>query len=465
EDTLIRVFLMTNSVVLPCYNPEMLLNVYSDEFSDLARNAHEAHLLGPWLIARVAESEGAEVTWFSRAIFLAILNDVQVLFWDVRANEAAVGAKIATHKLFTHRFLDRANVPKPRYSVVYSAQGALKFAAKVGGAVVIKPIKGTRGRGVAIGLESEKEITKAYEQAKSSIGVLVEEQVKGTEYRFFVLGDEVLSVLGKTPANVMGDGKLSVSELVDAKNELRALNPRLMTSLIPKDDIVEQNLAKQSLTWESIPAEGQEVVLRHEANISLGADSFDATDSVPEIAKQAAIEAVAAIPGLDWAGVDVIVDTSIESAPAAYIIEVNTGPGIGGHHFPMRGAPKDLATPLWRRAYEKQKALGGQFSIAPIQASLPSPCQRLVSIEGKVQGVGFRKWLRREAAALNVQGWVRNRTDGSVQAVLKGDLAKVERLLGKLHFGPKAALVTKVSISQHSRSSFAHSGFIVLKTR
>lgn len=455
---------MTNSVVLPCYNPEVLLNVYSDEFSDLARNAHEAHLLGPWLIARAAESEGAEVTWFSRAIFLATLNDVQVLFWDVRANEAAVGAKIATHKLFTHRFLDRANVPKPRYSVVYSAQGAVKFAAKVGGAVVVKPIKGTRGRGVAIGLKSAKEIATAYDQAKSSIGVLVEEQVIGTEYRFFVLGDEVLSVLGKTPAHVLGDGSLSVSELVDAKNELRALNPRLMTSLIPKDDVVEQNLAKQGLAWDSIPAEGQEVVLRHEANISMGADTFDATDDVPDIAKQAAIKAVAAIPGLDWAGVDVIVDTSTESAPAAYIIEVNTGPGIGGHHFPMRGMPRDLATPLWRRAYEKQKALNTTFSIAPLHALLPELCQLLVSVEGKVQGVGFRKWLRREAAALNVQGWARNRQDGTVQAVLKGDRVKVEQLLGKLHFGPKAASVAKVSVASHSRS-FAHAGFKILKTR
>lgn len=454
---------MANSVVLPCYDPSVLLNVYRDDFSDLARNAHEAHLLGPWLIARAAESEGADITWFSKAIFLATLNDVQVLFWDVRANEPAVGAKIATHKLFTHRFLDRGEVPKPRYKVVFSAEAAVKFASSIECPVVIKPVKGTRGRGVAIGLENKEDIAAAYEQAKSSIGVLVEEQVKGTEYRFFVLGDAVLAVLGKTPARVVGDGTLSVSELVDAKNDLRTLNPRLMTSLIPKDEVVEQNLAKQELAWDSIPAEGREVVLRHEANISLGADSFDATDSVPDMAKQAAIKAVAAIPGLDWAGVDVIIDTSVESAPAAYIIEVNTGPGIGGHHFPMWGAPRDMATPLWRRAYEKQKALTCTFSIVPVHASLPTLCQRLVLIEGKVQRVGFRRWLRREAATLNVQGWVRNREDGTVQAVLKGDIAKVERLLGKLHFGPKAASVTKVSVSEYSRS-FTHSGFIILKT-
>ncbi|MGP9509043.1 hypothetical protein ACT3R2_08430 [Halomonas sp. AOP43-D1-39] len=95
---------MKNSVVLPSYTGDESLNSYTDELSNLARSVYETHLLGPWLIARVAESEGAEVTWFSRAMFLASLNGVQVFFWDVRSNEAAVGAKIATHKLFTHRF-------------------------------------------------------------------------------------------------------------------------------------------------------------------------------------------------------------------------------------------------------------------------------------------------------------------------------------------------------------------------
>lgn len=71
---------MTNSVVLPKCMGDESLNSYTDELSDLARNAHKAHLLGPWLIARVAESEGAEVTWFSKAMFIATLNDVQVFF-------------------------------------------------------------------------------------------------------------------------------------------------------------------------------------------------------------------------------------------------------------------------------------------------------------------------------------------------------------------------------------------------
>ena len=62
---------MKNSVVLPSYTGDESLNSYTDELSNLARSVHETHLLGPWLIARVAESEGAEVTWFSRAMFFS----------------------------------------------------------------------------------------------------------------------------------------------------------------------------------------------------------------------------------------------------------------------------------------------------------------------------------------------------------------------------------------------------------
>lgn len=56
--------------------------------------------------------------------------------------------------------------------MVYSAEGAVKFATKVDGAAVVKPIKGSCGRGVTMEFESEEEIIKAYEQTKASIGVL-----------------------------------------------------------------------------------------------------------------------------------------------------------------------------------------------------------------------------------------------------------------------------------------------------
>jgi acylphosphatase len=69
--------------------------------------------------------------------------------------------------------------------------------------------------------------------------------------------------------------------------------------------------------------------------------------------------------------------------------------------------------------------------------------RRLV-VRGRVQGVWFRESMRLEAEALGVAGWVRNRRDGSVEAVVEGPRAAVERLVAWAHHGPEAAEVLGV---------------------
>lgn len=71
---------------------------------------------------------------------------------------------------------------------------------------------------------------------------------------------------------------------------------------------------------------------------------------------------------------------------------------------------------------------------------------RRLRILGRVQGVGFRESLRCEAEKLGVCGWVRNRVDGSVEAVLQGPEEKVDSLVAWARRGPPAALVLKVEI-------------------
>jgi acylphosphatase len=65
-------------------------------------------------------------------------------------------------------------------------------------------------------------------------------------------------------------------------------------------------------------------------------------------------------------------------------------------------------------------------------------------IEGRVQGVGYRAWLAGAARRLNLAGWVRNRRDGSVEAVVSGPPADVERVVSACDGGPPAAAVTSI---------------------
>lgn len=72
---------------------------------------------------------------------------------------------------------------------------------------------------------------------------------------------------------------------------------------------------------------------------------------------------------------------------------------------------------------------------------------RHLRIHGRVQGVGFRYSLEIEAQRLGLAGWVRNRHDGSVEAVVHGSQEKVEAMIEWARRGPPAARVTDVKIS------------------
>jgi acylphosphatase len=72
---------------------------------------------------------------------------------------------------------------------------------------------------------------------------------------------------------------------------------------------------------------------------------------------------------------------------------------------------------------------------------------RRLRIEGRIQGVGYRDWLVREASRRALAGWVRNRTDGSVEAVLAGDEPAVMEVLALCRRGPLLARVDRIEES------------------
>ena len=86
----------------------------------------------------------------------------------------------------------------------------------------------------------------------------------------------------------------------------------------------------------------------------------------------------------------------------------------------------------------------------------------LTRIEGKVQGVWYRDWTVQNAQELGLNGWVRNRVDGSVEALFSGDDSSVDEMLKRCEDGPQLARVTAVSPEESDAPS--ENGFYKLST-
>jgi acylphosphatase len=90
---------------------------------------------------------------------------------------------------------------------------------------------------------------------------------------------------------------------------------------------------------------------------------------------------------------------------------------------------------------------------------------RRIVVEGAVQGVGYREFTRRAALRLSVSGWVRNRSDGAVEALVRGPPASVDALIAEMRLGPRFAVVKRLSVIERAEPRGDDSGtFVVLST-
>src|ERR1700758_4305707 len=88
---------------------------------------------------------------------------------------------------------------------------------------------------------------------------------------------------------------------------------------------------------------------------------------------------------------------------------------------------------------------------------------RLVVVEGYVQGAGYREFTRRSALRLGVSGWVRNRSDGAVEALICGAPAAVEALVAEMRSGPRFAEVENLSVLAQDETPSNDDGVFVIR--
>jgi len=254
---------------------------------------------------------------------------------------SAIGESIAQDKDLTKSLLSAIGVPVPEGRVCTTAEQAWEAAQAIGLPVAVKPRKGNQGKGVSTALDTREAVITAHEIAVAYDGeTIVERHLYGSDHRLLVIGDRLIAAARREPPSVVGDGTASIAVLVARENQnpLRGDDHSTSLSKLRLDKIGLEHLAEQGLTADSIPAKGQRVSLRRNANLSTGGSATDVTDTVhPEVAARA-IEA-ARMVGLDVAGIDVVatrIDQPLEVTRGA-IVEVNAAPGLRMHLEPSAG--------------------------------------------------------------------------------------------------------------------------------
>lgn len=267
---------------------------------------------------------------------------------------SAVAESIGQDKDLTKRLLHAAGVPVPLGKPVESVDEAWEVALKVGLPVVVKPQDGNQGKGVTVNITDRAQLEEAYKNAADYGTVMVERFLPGHDFRLLVVGDQLVAAARREPPQVLGDGQHTVRELVDLVN----LDPRRgeghATSLtkIRLDDIALARLAAQDLTPDAVPAKGQRVVLRNNANLSTGGTATDVTDDVhPEVAARAV--AAAQMVGLHICGVDMVAETVLRplEEQGGGFVEVNAAPGLRMHLAPSYGKPRNVGQAMVDRLY------------------------------------------------------------------------------------------------------------------
>jgi cyanophycin synthetase len=275
------------------------------------------------------------------------------LLWAATTDlTSSVGVDIASDKELTHQLLGAAGIPVAPARVVRTADEARDAYTRLGPPVVVKPLFGHHGQDVFVELRTLAATMEAYQAVgPEGTSVLMERYVPGRDYRLLVVGGRVRAAAELTPAQVTGDGKATIEELVNAVNRDPRRgdgHDRALTKIV-LDDTSLAHLRGQGFSTDSILERGQSLQLRRNANLSTGGTSRDITDLVHPDVVRACVRA-AAVMSLDVCGIDLRVrDIAAPMTPGrtdAAVIEVNASPGLRMHLYPSEGTARDVAADI-----------------------------------------------------------------------------------------------------------------------
>ncbi|MBC7459550.1 ATP-grasp domain-containing protein [Candidatus Saccharibacteria bacterium] len=262
-------------------------------------------------------------------------------------------AHLANDKYGTYQALLGSGLPQPETHLLYNSDNTDEielFMDRVK-KVVIKPVDGGHGKGITVNVATAEQLQRAIAIAqaeeKSIAAVLVQAQYQHDailDIRILCIDNTFTAATWRVPARVYGDGKSTVSELIEAENNKENRGRPYYAPL----SIINIEQAKEFLgeRINDVPKLNAEVPVLGIANYGAGGETIDITDELPGWLKEMAEEAARAcempVIGVDFMLAHMPTPTSTIESLDPVIIEVNKCPSFVIHDKPTSGTPRDV---------------------------------------------------------------------------------------------------------------------------
>ena len=256
-----------------------------------------------------------------------------------------VTLELAGHKSVSSRLLRGAGVPTPKHVAVdgHDLAAARRLLA-VEGRVVVKPLSRTGGGvGVVTNVTDERQLRRAVREASSrgGGGAVVEHQVAGDAHRLLYLDGELLDVVVRKPARVVGDGRRTIRALVRSENERRRTLGDDSTGSVSLGLELSTTLARQERSPRDVLDHGETVDVSGRSNTG-DADASrsvlsDCNADVREIGARAAAALRVRLAGVDIITTDISQPLDVTGG---VVNEVNTTPGLHWHYLVAADSPR-----------------------------------------------------------------------------------------------------------------------------
>lgn len=256
---------------------------------------------------------------------------------------SSVSMTLCQDKRLTHRYLKAAGLMLPAQQLAGDETENLAFL-ETHTRVVVKPVDGEQGQGVAVDLTTPDELQAAIENArKFDSRVLLESFHEGHDLRILVIGFEVVAAAIRRPASVIGDGRNTVRKLIETQSRRRQAATG-GESRIPLDGETERTLRAAGYDYDSVLPEGEYLAVRRTANLHTGGILEDVTAKLHPTLVDAAVRASRALE-IPMVGLDLLVKDAEQ--PDYVFIEANERAGLANHE-PQPTAERfvDLLFPL-----------------------------------------------------------------------------------------------------------------------